>query len=307
MLFYFKIRFMKKFLLVLVVVNISMHLQAQDGTIKGLQKDASKEIKSLDSNGWKNSGNFLFNLNQGALQNWAAGGEQNTLGINAIFNYTINFRKGKNTWDNYFDLAFGFQNATSFRRFRKTDDRIDITSKYGYELSKKWYAAALINFNTQALRGFDYTDTVDTKISNFLSPGKVLLSLGLDYRPNADLSIFMSPITTRWILKTDTSFYAMDKFGVPAFKKSYNEIGAYVTAKYTKAINKWATYTGRLDLFSNYKRKPQNIDVFFTNLLTMKFNKWLGSTISVDMIYDDDILKKTQLKEILGIGLALKL
>ncbi len=297
----------KRLLMFTAAVTISVYVQAQDGTVKGLQADASKEVKSAEKDGWHNSGNFIFNLNQGALKNWAAGGEQNTLGINAIFNYNLNFRKGKNTWDNYFDLAFGFQNATSFNRFRKTDDRIDITSKYGHQLSKKWYGAALVNFNTQALRGFDYTDTVDTKISNFLSPGKVLLSLGLDYRPNADLSIFISPVTTRWILKTDPSFYAIEKFGVPAFKKSYNEIGAYVTAKYTKAITKWATYTGRLDLFSNYKRNPQNVDIFFTNLLTMKFNKWLGTTISVDMIYDDDILQKTQLKEILGIGLALKL
>jgi hypothetical protein len=39
----------------------------------------------------------------------------------------------------------------------------------------------------------------------------------------------------------------------------------------------------------------------------MKFNKWLATNISVDMVYDDDILKKTQLKEILGIGLTVKL
>jgi hypothetical protein len=39
----------------------------------------------------------------------------------------------------------------------------------------------------------------------------------------------------------------------------------------------------------------------------MKFNKWLGAAISVDILYDDDIIKKTQLKEILGIGLTLKL
>jgi hypothetical protein len=39
----------------------------------------------------------------------------------------------------------------------------------------------------------------------------------------------------------------------------------------------------------------------------MKFNKWLGSTISLDMIYDDDVIKKTQIKEILGIGLAVNL
>jgi len=172
---------------------------------------------------------------------------------------------------------------------------------------KNWYAAALVNFNSQALEGFAYTDTVNTKISNFLAPGKLLVSLGMDYRPNDNFSLFISPVTTRWIFKKDPDFYALNKFGVPSFKKSYNEIGAYVTAKYNKALTKWATYAGRLDLFSNYKRNPQNIDIYFTNLLAMKFNKWLGTTISLDMIYDDDIIKKVQLKEILGIGLTLKL
>jgi Protein of unknown function (DUF3078) len=297
----------KKILATLLVASIALVTTAQDATVKDLQKAASKEVKSLADtlNGWRKSGTFILNLNQGSLQNWAAGGEQNTLGINGIFNYAVNYRNGKNTWDNYFDLALGFQNATSFSRFRKTDDRIDITSKYGRQVAKKWYVAGLFNFNSQALAGYDYN--TNTKISNFLTPGKIILSLGMDYRPNDNFSVFISPISTRWILKNDADFYAVNAFGVPALSKSYNEIGAYLTAKYTKPIAAWATYTGRLDLFSNYKRNPQNVDVFFTNLLVLKFNKWLGSTISVDMIYDDDVIAKTQLKEIFGIGLTLKL
>jgi hypothetical protein len=307
LLFFIKPNVMKQILSVTVFTVAVFSATAQDATVKGLQNSAGKEVKSAEKDGWKRSGTLILNLNQGSLSNWAAGGEQNTLGINGIFNYGINYRKGKNTWDNYFDLALGFQDASSYNKFRKTDDRIDITSKYGHQVSKKWYAAALINFNSQALPGYAYTDSVNTKISNFLAPGKLLLSLGMDYRPNDDFSVFISPAAVRWIFKKDPDFFAVDKFGVPAFKKTYTEIGAYLTAKYNKPLAKWATYTGRLDLFSNYKRKPQNVDVYFTNLLSMKFNKWLGTAISVDIVYDDDIIKKTQLKEILGIGLTLKL
>lgn len=171
----------------------AVQVAAQDATVKNLQAAAGKEVKSAEKDGWKKGGTLIINLNQGSLSNWAGGGEQNTLGINGIFNYGINYRKGKNTWDNYFDLALGMQNATSYSKFRKTDDRIDITSKYGYQVSKKWYAAALINFNSQALEGFDYGTTSNTKISNFLTPGKLLLSLGMDYRPNEHLSLFISP------------------------------------------------------------------------------------------------------------------
>ena len=302
---------MKKIKLVVFgsIMISSASLHAQDATVKNLQAASSKEIKSTEKDGWKRGGTFIFNVNQGTLSNWAAGGEQNTLGINTILNYAVNFRKGKNTWDSYCDLALGFQNATSFNRFRKTDDRIDITTKYGRQLSNKWYAGLLVNFNSQSLAGYIYgKDTIkDVKNSNFLSPGKLLVSPGFDYRPSKDFSLFVSPATVRWVFKNDNDFYTKAAYGVDAFKKSNVEFGAFLTAKYNKPITKWATYSGRLDLFSNYQHNPQNVDVFFTNLLTMKFNSWFATNLSVDIVYDDDVIKRTKLKEILGLGLTFKL
>lgn len=297
----------KPLILCLFLATAVFTAAAQDKTVKDLQKVAFKELKPLEKDGWVKAGTFIINVNQGALRNWAGGGEQNTLGVTTLLNYNLNHRKGKITWNNYFDIALGFQNASSFGRFRKIDDRIDITSKYGYQFSKKWYAAVLGNFNSQTLAGYNYTDTVNIKISNLLTPGKILLSAGIDFRPDKTFTLFVSPITSRFILKTDNDFYMVDKFGVPPNRKSYTELGSFATAKYTKKISPWAFYTGRLDLFSNYKRNPENVDLFFTNLVTMKFNKWLATNISVDMVYDDDVLQKTQLKEILGIGLTLKL
>jgi hypothetical protein len=296
-----------KFLFGLLIFTQPLLLFAQDVTVKNLHEAGPREIKSLDSNGWKRNGTFIINLNQGALSNWAAGGEQSSFGINGIFNYVINFRRNRNTWDNYFDVALGFQNATSFSRVRKIDDRIDLTSKYGYQVSKKWYAGFLVNFNSQAMPGYDYSTIPDTKISNFLTPGKILLSPGFDYKPGSRLSVFISPVTVRWVLKTDPDFYNLAMFGVDAGRKSNTEIGAFLTAKYQAAFTRWATYTGRLDLFSNYKRNPQNVDLLMNNLLTMKFTKNLATNLSLDLIYDDDIIKRLQLKEILGVGLTLKL
>ena len=99
----------------------------------------------------------------------------------------------------------------------------------------------------------------------------------------------------------------MAKFGVDSAKKGNTEFGSFVTAKFSAAFTKWATYRGRLDLFSNYKRKPGNVDVLMNNLLTMKFTKIFATNISVDLIYDDDVKKRLQLKEILGVGLTVKL
>jgi hypothetical protein len=298
---------MKKITFLITAIITITCSYAQDPTVKELQKASSKEIKSLDSNGWKKQGTFLLNLNQGALSNWVAGGEQNTLGVNSLFNFAINYRHDRHEWDNFFDLALGFQDASSFEHFRKIDDRIDITSKYGYRLTQHWYLSFLANFNSQFLPGYDYSVEPNKKISNFLAPGKVLLSPGLDYKTASRFSFFISPLTVRWIFKSDPDFFHMSKFGVDSASKSNKEVGAFVSARYTAPFTKWVTYTGRIDLFSNYKRNPENVDLFMTNLLTMKFSKWLATNISFDLIYDDDVLSRLQLKEILGIGLTLKL
>jgi hypothetical protein len=117
----------------------------------------------------------------------------------------------------------------------------------------------------------------------------------------------VSPATVRWVVKRDEDFYNMPKFGVDSAKKVNTEIGAFLTAKYKVPFTNWATYTGRVDLFSNYRRNPQNVDLLMNNLLTMNFTKNFATNLSLDLLYDHDVLQKLQLKEILGIGLTMKL
>ena len=126
----------KPIVIVFASATIIFSAEAQDPSIREFQKVAFKELKLPEKDGWEKAGTFIINVQQGALRNWVSGGEQNTLGVATLFNYNLNYKKRKNSWNNYFDIALGFQNATSFGQFRKIDDRIDITTKYGYELSK---------------------------------------------------------------------------------------------------------------------------------------------------------------------------
>ena len=280
---------------------------SQDRTVRELLIVSTRPIQSLDSNGWKLNGTFILNMNQGALSNWASGGEENVLGVNSIFNYAVHFRHNKHTWDNYSDLAIGFQNATSFGKFRKIDDRIDVTTKYGYRVNQHWYLGLLTNFNSQALAGYDYSVESEHKVSSFLTPGKIILSPGLDYKTAARFSLFISPVTVRWNLKHDPDFINVGKFGVDSARKVNTEFGAFVTAKFTASFTKWATYQSRIDLFSNYKTNPENIDVLMNSQLTMRFTKIFATNFSFDLIYDDDVKKRLQVKEVLGIGFTVKI
>ena len=97
--------------------------------------------------------------------------------------------------------------------------------------------------------------------------------------------------------------------------KSKNEIGAFATINYIKALNKTVGYKGRLDLFSNYQHNPGNIDLYMTNIFTTKISKILAASWSIDLIYDDDVKlfgknhnsPGLQFKSLIGVGLNVKL
>jgi len=87
----------------------------------------------------------------GCSDNWAAGGDKNTIGLSSFFSGYAYYKMGKHSWDNTIDLAYGFLNTTSLGS-RKSDDKIDLLSKYGYEIGKNWYISGLVNFRSQFAR-----------------------------------------------------------------------------------------------------------------------------------------------------------
>src|SRR5215213_1913449 len=251
-----------------------VQLQAQ--TIQEIQKTNSRKIKSVDSAGWEHTGFFIFNVNQAALSNWSGGGERFLIGINGIFNYSSHHRQGKYTKDSYVDLELGVVEAASFKKFRKTTDRCDITLEMEHSIdSTKFNYGLLFNLNSQIFGGHNYAVTGHNKISSFLSPGKILFAPGFDFKNQNSghyFSLFLSPSTFRFVTKLDDEFFRQSKFGVDSSDKINTEIGAYLSSHYNLNISK----------------------VFAANIL-------------VDIIYDHDIKGRAQIQEIFGMGLKLQL
>ncbi|MGI8952308.1 MAG: DUF3078 domain-containing protein [Chitinophagaceae bacterium] len=266
---------------------------------------------------WKRGGLFNLNLAQGSLKNWAAGGDNFSLSLNTYVNYFLFYKHGKNNWDNNLDFNFGYVETSSLGS-RKNDDRFDLLSKYGYQIdtSNKLFASVLFDFRTQLFDGYTFF-TTDSSLftSTFLSPAYILLSVGLDYKPLKYLSVFLSPITSRWTIVASNRLYNKNLYGVPAYKHSVNQIGAFASVNFWKTIFKNVDYRARIDLFSDYENNPENVDMFFTNLFSFKINKFLSATYSLDMIYDDDVKlfgknhdsPALQLKSLIGIGVMVPL
>jgi hypothetical protein len=290
----------------------------QDKTVEELRKDANREIKK-DPNDtipkiWKKGGLFNLNFGQTSLTNWAAGGDQLALNVNGFLNLFAFYKKDRHAWDNSLDLAIGYVKTTSLGT-RKADDRIDLLSKYGYQLFDHIYLSGLVNLRTQFTNGFNYPE-VDSavKVSTFFAPAYVLVSIGLDWKPNDDFSLFLSPATNRWVIVLDDSLSAQGAYGVEPGENARYEIGAYLSANYKKELVKNLTYKGKLDLFSNYRNKPKNVDIFMTNLFSLNFFKGLSATVGLDLVYDDDVRifgpesnsPRTQVRQYVGIGYSAK-
>ncbi|MEY3324207.1 MAG: hypothetical protein RL316_854 [Bacteroidota bacterium] len=290
---------------------------AQDASIRKLQVESLRPVKKYVPDSlikkWKSGGNYTLTIGQGTLSNWAAGGDQFSLTVNTILQLYSYYRKGRNSWDNTLDIFFGYINTTSLGS-RKNDDRFDLISKYGYSLNKKINLATLFNVRSQFIRGYTYPNNVKTFASSFLSPAYIIFSQGLDFRPNKQISVFFSPITARWVVVTNPVLSARGEYGVKAGTNSIGQFGAFGTVTIEKNFNKKVLYKSRLDLFSNYQRKPQNVDLFITNVLTTKIGKNLAFNWNVDLIYDDDVRlfgpRKSspglQAKSIIGLGLQVK-
>lgn len=303
---------MRKISLGVMALFWALILDAQ--VVGELKRVGAKKRIALDSNGWRQTGMLVININQSAQQNWGSGGETFQLGVNTILNHALHHKKGKYTFDAYFDIELGLVESASFKGFRKTNDRCDITLELEHSIGKKgkgqFNYGILGNFNTQLFRGRNYALPGQPKISNFLSPGKMLLSFGVDYKNTTKkhyFSVFATPATVRWVTKVDPEFIDQKRFGVDSGRKVYTEIGAYITFHYNERFSKSVSLISRLDLFSNYKRDPQNVDILFNNVLTFNITKFLAGTFLFDLVYDHDFKRKTQIQQITGFGMRLKL
>jgi hypothetical protein len=309
---------MKKWIFLFFILITEM-VVAQDSTIYILKTEAFRPIPitvpdTIKKN-WIRGGIFNLNIAQGALKNWAAGGDDFSMSMNMYANGHAFYKKGKQSWDNNVDIHVGYINTTSLGT-RKNDDRFDFLSKYGYALNSKISASALFGLRTQFFDGFTYTNPdIPVFSSTAFSPAYILLSPGFDYKPVKNLSIFISPISSRWVIVANPTLSKIGSYGVDSGKKSITQLGAFGTVTFNTNFIKNITYNARIDLFSNYEHNPFNIDVYMTNLFAAKFSKWFSVTWNVDMIYDDDVRlfgpdhnsPRLQIKSLIGIGVLVKL
>lgn len=268
---------------------------------------------------WKVDGSGALNFSQLSFTNWAAGGE-NSISGNFTGNIKFKYKNGNNQWKNNLDVAYGLMKQGE-NKIIKTDDKLHLNSKYGrksFMNNENWYYSVLFSFKTQFDKGYDSPGD-SNKISDFMAPAYLMLSMGMNYDPNDEFSLSLSPVTGKTTIVNAPMLSEKGAFGVEPGNLARYEYGGSMDMNYKKEIWENVNLKTELKLFSNYFHNPQNIDINWNMELKLKVNKYLSATLNTTLIYDDDVDievdedgdgkvdavgPRTQFKEAFGIGLS---
>lgn len=279
--------------------------------------------KAIDStnvkNNWTKSGNFTFLGNQSSYSYWTAGGQTSISGTIKI-DYDFNFENNGWNWDTKVITAYGLNSIGGSKYLKKTDDRFEINSllgkKFTNNLIGNWSYSSFINFKTQWTKGYRYRKNSNgeeerSELTRFFSPAYLQIGIGLYWRKSKDLWVNFAPVTGRLIIVnkffTENLQDGKQYFGVNKGSNSRFELGASLRSYFKFEFIENVEISNRLSLYSDYLENSGNIDLDYTINTSMKINKHLTTNLILQFIYDDNSVKRLQVREVMGIGLNLKI
>ena len=279
------------------------------------EKIDSLEIESK----WKKNGSAIFLINQSSFSNWSSGGQSSVSGTIKI-NYNLNYYDNGWAWDTKILSAFGLNKIGGSDFLKKTDDKIEINSvvgkKFNNDLIGKWSYSSFFNFQTQFTKGYVFGKDSNgnnnrTEKSRFFSPATTQLGVGLYWKKDQNLWVNIAPMTGKLILVnrffTKNLNENQSYFGIKKNGNSRFELGASIRSFYKTEIYENITLENRLSLYSDYLDKPKNIDFDYTVNISMEVNEFISTNLIFQFIYDDNEVKRLQIREVLGVGLNVDL
>ncbi len=268
------------------------------------QTDAAKPEEKL---GWKFGGGLGLDLAGTFLKNPRVGAGDNRIGVGGLVNFTANNKLAKSFWDNTGVLQLGVQRIGKQKRenpFQKNMDVLRLGSRYGYKIiGEKIFLAVDATAETQLLKTYqgNLLDG-DTVLSQFLSPLRVSISPGIDYKPTAHLSFFFAPASWNLVYvnqeglrgELNTNFAP---FGNVPGKASRSQLGATLKGQYVnKFFKDRVAFSSKAAWFTSYYTQTGDAEnkvgslttgnVLWQNSLSVGIIKGLSLDLLYDVFYD---------------------
>lgn len=299
-------------------------------TISGVTD--SLGIKSDSIPLWTKVNRATLDINEVAFVNWNAGGTNSISGLLGV-ELERNYKKDHLVWENRAFGRYGL-NKQQEQKLRKTDDILEVHSRFGYrkDTISNWYYSANFSFKTQFANGYNYSNSDSKAISKFMAPAYVFLGVGTVYGEHIEaFSAYLSPLTLKSTFVLDERLADAGSFGVTPAKfdtegnkisegeRSRHEVGILVTSAFERQMFKNISVKNLVSFYTDYLNDFGNVDVDWELYFDFKVNEYVRASMGSHLKYDNDVKtvvedetteesiqegSKVQWKQLLGVGVS---
>lgn len=254
---------MKNYLLILFLLFFGFTQSQTLDELKALQQEKKDSIAAIQSRvdalqseidafpGWRFGAFGTIGGSLSQFNNWYAQGVPNNEAGNIGFtvNGFANKIEDKYFWKNALTLNLNWikfddkDDPLDDDGFRAATDVFNLSSLYGYRISKSWAASAFGEYRT-------------TIIDNFNNPGYLDLGVGATWTPNSNLTVVIHPLNYNFVFADNSTIFD-------------SSLGAKIVADYTKTF-------GKLNVKSNFSTFQSYED---SNLSNWTWTNSLGYTL----------------------------
>ena len=238
---------------------------------------------------WHKAITFALNFNQSAFSsNYSAGGVT-AVALGSNFDFKAEYNKTPIDYTTELNLLYGISKNKG-QGARKTNDRIFFDNKLSSQVSKHWSFFGSLTFESQFDKGFQYGSggSPNLLISNFMAPGYLTESLGLEYKPNKFFDLRLGAASARQTFVSDTTIWhnVSGNYGVTPGQTFHNDLATQVVMTFDKDIMKNIHFNARYALFVPYERGFAAITHRVDATMVAKVNKMINVTINGTLLYD---------------------
>ena len=275
---------------------------------------AAQDDPLTEEEGWRSDLAASLAASQSAFSNWQEGGV-NALAATSALEGSFSRILGRVRQDHEMRFAFGVLKQDTLD-VRKAEDQIRLASAVLYNAGGPFEPTFSADLRTQFAAGFDYNPAADKypalvyapgqqlKVSDFFSPAFLTQSLGMTWDPKPFFR-------ARFGLGLKETVVGIERlrpvYGNRLDQAVRVESGLDALLRFQKEVLENVTFRSRLTSFYAFQGFDEAPDVLWENGLVMKINSLLNVTVEGALLYDADVSRDVQLKEVVQLGIAYQL
>ncbi len=270
-------------------------------------RDKKINLQKIHVGPWFHKASTLAQFSQNYISpNWYQGGNSNIAVLGILSGQLIYDNKKSVQWENNAEWRMGFNSVEgdSIHPLSTNDDVFKINSKLGIKAGGNWFYSGSVDFSTQFFNSYKGINSTDLKAS-FLTPVRLNVGVGFDYKYKKIFSILLSPVSYKYIYVKDTLRLNQNTFGIEKGMNYLSEIGSSFKAVVSYPLTREIQLDSKLSFYTNYEK----VEIDWEIVCNMAINRFLSTRISINPRYDNTVIGEKagiQFKQLLSVGFSHK-